>query len=47
MISSPDDTGIRTPIPPKASGYADVNGLHMYYETVRAGQPRSCCCTAG
>jgi pimeloyl-ACP methyl ester carboxylesterase len=27
------------PVVPRATGYADVNGLHMYYETYGAGSP--------
>jgi pimeloyl-ACP methyl ester carboxylesterase len=30
---------IRTPIPPAKSGYADVNGVHMYYEVYGDGSP--------
>ena len=50
MTSAPDSAAsnsaasnsaasIRTPIPPKASGYADVNGVHMYYELYGEGSP--------
>jgi hypothetical protein len=27
------------PVVPRATGYADVNGLHMYYETYGDGSP--------
>ncbi len=40
MTSAPEDAAIiRTPIPAKASGYADVNGVHMYYELYGEGSP--------
>jgi len=30
---------IQTPIAPTETGYADVNGLHLYYETYGSGAP--------
>jgi pimeloyl-ACP methyl ester carboxylesterase len=40
MTSASEDAAtVCTPIPPKASGYADVNGVHMYYETYGDGTP--------
>src|SRR5579864_8670339 len=33
------ETSARTPLPPVSSGYADVNGIKLYYEIYGQGAP--------
>ena len=37
--STPNDTGVNQKLEPAESGYADVNGLKMYYEVHGNGKP--------